>query len=99
MRRLFKARHEHPDEADGRESRDCPDCFLEVGQGNLELIPLDGLFSPVARRYYRYLFVRYVVFTHFQIFRADGDSVLVVTFIFVEGVVEVDVLHVGVGAR
>ena len=49
----------------------------------------------VAKTHHRGVLVGDVVLSHFEVFGADGDVVLEIALIFVEGVVVVDILDIG----
>ena len=92
--RLGESGEEHTHEADAGEVADGTDLLLEVGQRNAELIPVGGLPVAVAEGLNVGMFLDDVVLTDDEVFRTDRDVVLIVTLIFVQRVVLVDVLNI-----
>ena len=95
---LLEVSEEDAGKADGGEVIDSSDNLVGSRQGYLELIP-DDFLTSLAGVYLRYLLVGDIVAPDFEILGADGDFILEIALVFIERIVLVDILDIGVGER
>ena len=88
---------EHAHEAYGGEVVDGAHPLLKLVEGDTELIPGHVVVVAVAQGTGAHAAVYDEVLSHHEVFRTDGDVILVVFLILIEGEVLVDVLHIGGG--
>ena len=94
---LLEVGEEHAHEPDRCEVADGTHLLLVPVEWYSELIPCDIVSLPVSQCSASHPAVDDEVVSHDEVFGPDGDVVLVVFLILVEGVVLVDILHVGGG--
>ena len=93
----LKACEEHAHEADRGEIVDAAHLLFKVGQRYTKLVPR-YLFGIVVTQLWRcFALVYHIVASHHKVFGADRDVVLIIFFVFVKGVVLVNVFNVGRG--
>ena len=98
---FLESREVHTHETDAGEVVDIAHPLLALGQGDAELIPAHGQRVAVAQLHVAVAAVGNVgvgghaVVVGLQVVVADADTVLEIAFVLVQGIVLVDVLHVG----
>ena len=90
---LGETREEHTHETDAGEVADAAHPFLILVYGNTEEVPREGLHA-LTRARCRVALVHDEVLADLEILGPDGEMILVVFLVFVEGVVLVDILHI-----
>ena len=92
---LVKARHEHAHEADGREIVDASVATLVLVNGDAEEIPLRFGRLAISSLRIDGATIYDIVLSHLHGVRTDLHTILVVFLVFVEGIVLIDILHIG----
>ena len=92
-----KLGEKHAHEADAGEVVDIAHPLVILAEGNAKLIPPDGFTRSVAQRHRCLANVGDMVISQAHILWAYADTILVIAFVFVEGIVLIDILHIGRG--
>ena len=93
--RIPETGHVHTHEADGLEVPNRAHGLVVAFHRDLEQVPLHCGFLAIHQGHLRRAHIHDVVHADLQILRAQGDLILKIFLGLVEGVIAVDVLHVG----
>ena len=92
---FLESRHEDTHEANARKVADVAFLILVFCQRNAEKIPGTFFRITITKLHACSSLVGNVVATNHHIFRTNTNSILIILLVFVEGIVLIDILHIG----